>query len=106
MIFWPIVKVIEEVVLRELKKILELRMAKNQVGFLSGQSTQVHILRLLGKIQDVKTGPYFRCGSWLCLFVDFRSAFDKVDHEILFQKLRSSGVSERSMNILKLLYNS
>ncbi len=80
----PIVKVIEEVVLRELKEILEPRIAKNQVGFLSGQSTQVHILRLLGKIQDVKTGPYFRCGSWLCLFVDFRSAFDKVDHEILF----------------------
>jgi len=91
MISSPIVKMIEAVVLRELKEILEPRIAKNQVGLLSRQSTQLQILHLLGKIQDVKTSPYLRCGWWLCRSVDFRSASAGSTMGPSFRNLRAQG---------------
>ena len=36
----------------------------------------------------------------------FKSAFGRIDHLVLFRKLQDSGVSQRTVNILKLLYNS
>ena len=40
------------------------------------------------------------------LFIDFRNAFDRVDQSILLQKLSRSGVSSRTVNIVKLLYGA
>ncbi len=40
------------------------------------------------------------------LFDYFKSAFDKVDHQILFKKLQGSAISQRTINIWRLLYNS
>ena len=62
----------------------------------------------MGKIRDIRDDPRFKGGNWLAFFVDLKSAFDthKVDHLLLFRKLQGSGVSTRTINILKLLYNS
>jgi len=60
----------------------------------------------VGSVIDAKSRPTFVSGSWFVLFVDFKSAFDKVNHSILFEKLEGSGVKQRTLNILKLLYNS
>jgi len=106
MISSPIIKLIEAIALRELKDRLEPQIGAAQTGFISGHGTQVHMLRLIGKILDIREGPRFRSGNWFAFFVDFKSAFDRVDHIILFDKLRGSGVSERTIGILKLLYNS
>lgn len=106
MITSPIVKLIEAIALRELKDKLEPRICSAQTGFISGLGTQVHILRLVGKIRDIQNAPFFKSGNWFAFFVDFKSAFDRVDHLRLFQKLQDSGVSSRTINILKLLYNS
>jgi len=57
-------------------------------------------------MRDIQRDPRFRSGKWFVFFVDFKSAFDKVDHMVLFKKLERSGISERTINILKLLYNS
>jgi hypothetical protein len=106
MVTSPLLKLIEAVALAELKEKIEPKISKPQVGFLTEQCTQIHILRLLGRVQDIRAGPYFAAGKWFIFFVDFKSAFDRVDHQILFEKLRLSGISERTRNILLLLYNS
>jgi hypothetical protein len=67
MITSPIVKIIEAIALRDLKKRLEPEISSCQVGFISEQNTQVHILRLLGRVLTFETvhtstqepGPYF-----------------------------------------------
>ncbi len=66
----------------------------------------MHILRLVGKIKDIQKNPSFKGDTWSALFVNFISAFDCVDHILLFQKLQKLKVSGRKINILKLLYNS
>ncbi len=106
MITSPIIKLIESIALKELKERLEPLICSAQTGFLTGLGTQVHILRLVGRMRDICGNPRFKSGNWFAFFVDFKSAFDKVDHLILFRKLQDSGVSLRTINILKLLYNS
>ena len=63
-------------------------------------------MRLIGKINDIKEDTNFKSKNWRILFIDFRSAFDQVDQVILMKRLENSGVKERTLNILKLLYNS
>jgi len=106
MISSPIVKLIEAIALTDLKKTLEPRITASQVGFLSTLSTQTHLLRLVGKIIDLKASPRFSTGSWFILFIDFKAAFDRVDHDTLFSKLARTGIKERTLNIMRLLYNS
>jgi hypothetical protein len=106
MISSPIVKLIEAIALQELKSKLEPIIHSTQTGFISGLGTQVHILRLIGKMIDIRNDPHFKSGNWFAFFVDFKSAFDRVDHTMLFKKLLDSGISGRTINILKLLYNS
>ena len=38
--------------------------------------------------------------------MDFKAAFDRVDHVILLEKLKMAGVSTNTIEIVKLLYNS
>jgi hypothetical protein len=78
MISSPIMKAIEAMALTELKSKLELEIATPQIGFLNPLRTQVHILRLSGKTKDIKEGPHFNSHAWSVLFVDFKSAFDRV----------------------------
>jgi len=106
MISSPIMKLIEAVALRDLKEKLEPKIAAPQVGFLSRLSTQTHLLRLVGKIIDLKASPRFSTGSWFILFIDFKAAFDRVNHNILFNKFAGTGIKERTFSIMKLLYNS
>lgn len=106
MISSPIMKLIESIALHDLKETLEPKITASQVGFLSTLSTQIHLLRLVGKIIDLKGHPRFVTGNWFILFIDFKAAFDRVDHGILFSKLSETGVKEKTLNIMKLLYNS
>jgi len=103
MISSPVIKLIEAIALSDLKITLEDKINPSQVGFLSGLNTQTHILRLVGRIMDIKASPTFNTGSWLVLFIDFKAAFDKVNHDILFAKLLNTGVRQRTIDILKIL---
>jgi hypothetical protein len=106
MISSPIIKIIEAIALGDLKEKLEPLIDRAQVGFLPKLSTQTQILRLLGKVIDCKASPRFRSGAWTILFIDFKAAFDRVDHNTLMRKLVASGIKTRTLNIIRLLYNS
>jgi len=78
MISSPLVKLIEALALLDLKRVLETKINLAQVGFLPGLNTQTHILRLVGRVLDVRSNPNFSSGSWFVLFIGFKAAFDLI----------------------------
>ena len=59
-----------------------------QFGFRSNHSTEHAILSIVVKIQEAIEEGKFSCG----IFLDFRKAFDTVNHEILIEKLEYYGI--------------
>jgi len=52
---------------------------------------------------DYKERATFNTGSWMVLFIDFKTAFDRVDHKTLMEKLEKAGVGKNTLNVIKLL---
>jgi len=77
------------------------KLAKNQIGFIPTMNTSIHILMLVGTLlyrQQQKQPCYIT-------FYDFKSAYDKVCHQKLFQKLVNNfGVDHQTMHLIKILY--
>ena len=64
-------------------------LEENQIGFRKGYQTSDHIFTLRAIIENSfenNTGPLYLC------FVDFRKAFDSVDHKLLLQTLVTYGI--------------
>ena len=106
MISSPIIKIIEAIALEDLKEKLVPLIDRAQVGFLPKLSTQTQILRLLGKVIDCKASPRFGSGAWIILFIDFKAAFEPRRSQHPSQEARNIGVKSRTLNIIRLLYNS
>ena len=75
---------------------------ENQAGFHKGYRTTDHIFTLYSVINhtvNVKKKPLYVC------FVDFKKAFDKVSHSLLWQKLVNYSINEKFINIIKSMYS-
>ena len=55
-------------------------------------------------IEDIKGEIKKKGGNTTALFIDFKSAFDKVQHGILWKKMKKIGISEGLINSIKWLY--
>ena len=74
---------------------------RGQAGFRSGYSTIDH-LQVVNQLQE-KANEY---NIPLCFdFVDYEEAFDNVVFELLFEGLKTQGVDEAYLNILRNLYS-
>ena len=74
---------------------------ENQCGFRRGYRTSDHIFTLstlINHYSKVKNKKLYLC------FVDFRKAFDKVSHSVLWTKLLKYGIEGKFMNIIKSMY--
>ena len=74
----------------------------NQLGFAKGAQTYDHILTLntiTSKYKKLKVPIY-------SVFVDFRKAFDSVCREALFLKLAKLGITGRTFDVLKHMYEN
>ena len=77
-------------------------LEQNQIGFRKGYQTTDHIFTFRAIIENYfknNKGPLYAC------FVDFKKAFDSVDHKLLLQQLVTYGIKGNFLNVIKSLYN-
>lgn len=74
-----------------------------QTGFIPGVGTEVNILRIVEAIRVHMGKEEGKDKTW-SLYIDLKSAFDTVDHDILFQKLRQKGIEESLINTIEWMY--
>ena len=75
---------------------------ENKAGFRKGYRTTDHIFTLFSVIDhtiNVKKKPLYVC------FIDFKKAFDKASHVLLWQKLVNCGINGTFLNIIKSMYS-
>ena len=90
-------KLMEKVVNKALSRHLENGVLyKTQHGFRKGRSCQTNLIEFYDQITEWMD----ECGVDV-LFIDFKKAFDKVDHERLLVKLEAAGVRGKLLNWLK-----
>ena len=88
-------KVIEKIVFKQLYNYLLINniLYKNQFGFQPGKSTLHPLVHILNYIAEAFNNNEIVVG----VFLDFRKAFDLVDHKILLTKLKKIGI--RNVNL-------
>ena len=79
------------------KKIL----CNKQIGFIKGCGTELNLLRLKQRINDVKKERN-KFNKYL-VFIDLKNAYDKVIHTKLFEKLKNYRVDDKLINTIKLI---
>ena len=76
------------------------KLRKEQAGFRKGRGTteQIFILRnIIEQSIEWNNGLY-------CIFVDYEKAFDSVNRAVLWNILRSYGIPEKFINLIKAFY--
>jgi len=99
-----ILKLIEAVTLDDIKPKL-LRLHKAQAGFIRNGETGLNLIRVIGKLKAIQARQN-TSNKYFLTFVDLRAAFDRVDHMKLLDKAKTFGLSDNTLNILRLLYNN
>ena len=77
-------------------------LLENQCGFRKGYQTTDHIFALSALIDHYVNKNQKKL--FLC-FVDFRKAFNKVDHCLLWTKLLNYGIDGKFMRLIRSMYN-
>ena len=70
----------------------------NQYGFRCKQSAS---LQLLAYLDGIYRGLEVSENSVCSLYLDFSKAFDKINHQLLLQKLEALGVTGKLLGLLK-----
>lgn len=82
-------KVFERLVFNKLFDDVKSDVHHSQHGFFAKRSTQTNLMEYVSDVADAIAGG----GQVDTIYTDFAKAFDKVDHGILLDKLRSHGFS-------------
>ena len=79
------------------------KIDESQSGFRTGYSAidNVFCLQAIVKKYLSKKG-----GRLYCIYIDFRKAFDKINHYVLFQSLQRKGIDGNCLHVLLNMYNS
>lgn len=99
-----IAKIFMQILLRR----IEIFCARNELipefqsGFRRGRSCADNIFTLDALIQINTLKPKSRVYA---IFVDFKAAFDSIDHSLLWIKLKSLGLSSKILNTLRSFYS-
>ena len=77
------------------------KINESQSGFRRNYSTTDNLFSLNAIIQKYLSR---KCGRFYCLYVDFKKAFDTLNHKKIFEMLRRIGVNGHMLNTLQLMY--
>ena len=68
------------------------RLERNQIGFRYGLGCEVNIMRLVESLRTLRDFNKNSTQKTWSFFVDLKSAFDSVNHRLLFQKMDRIGI--------------
>ena len=93
-------KILLHIIKRRITPLAEKNMSENQLGFREGRGTRDAICqtRLLAERMISKNRKIFAC------FIDYKKAFDKVNHSKLIQVLRKYDVPAEEIRLILHLY--
>ena len=94
-------KIIAKVILERIRDPLISTVDAEQAGFRAGSSCTDHINSVRIIIEQCKE---FRSDLHM-IFIDFEKAFDSVNRDCIWQALRSRGIPEKIIAIIKATYN-
>ena len=88
------------IILNRIQGLIDRQLLEIQSGFRANRSTidQIFILKMIMEKRKEFNKPLFMC------FIDITKAYDSVDRELLWKVCLSYGISEKLVNLLKMLY--
>ena len=72
---------------------------------MEGQGTELNIYRMLRKIEELENTKEQEEIIWI-LFLDFAKAYDMVNHQRLFEKMKEMNISTEVIEGLKMMFNN
>lgn len=87
---------------RRLKNVLNSIIEETQSGFMPGR----HITNNIRLVLDIIDYPDLIYDNGYILFLDFRKAFDTVEHPFIFQSLKKFGFGRHFTTAIKTLYRN
>jgi hypothetical protein len=86
-----ICKILESIICEKVNEFVEENklITKNQHGFTRNRSCSTNLLEFYGKIY----GEFDEGRAIDIIYLDFKKAFDKVNHELLINKIKSIGIT-------------
>ena len=101
-IYGPIFKLLEKSIYEDLYKNIVPKLNKNQTGFVGILGTEVNIVKLRENVFRLYNEQH---NNILITFIDFTSAYDTVDHCLLFKKLEEKlKINTKLLNVVKRIY--
>lgn len=94
-------KLFTKIITRRLTQILDENQPPEQAGFRSGFSTADHLQALNQIIEKMEE---FNLPLYIA-FVDYKKAFDSLEHASVFQALVNQGVETKYVRLLKTIYS-
>ena len=95
-------KVFLRVIAKRIVDAIDHTLRKEQAGFRANEGCSDHIFTLRNIIEQ--------CIEWqhniVINFVDFEKAFDSLDRDSMWEIMRSYGIPEKIINMIKLFYNN
>jgi hypothetical protein len=95
-------KVFARILLTRIQGILDRKLLKEQAGFRYGRSTidQIFTLKIVMERSREFNQPLHMC------FIDLQKAYDSVNREALWQVCRAYGIFDKTIEMLKFLYEN
>ena len=97
-----VMKIINRMILNRLRPVIDPLLRGNQSGFRPGRSTVAPVLALRRIIEETAKNNL----SAGMLFIDFKKAFDSINHETMYKILHAYGTPPRMLEAIKLCYRN
>ena len=95
-------KILTGVMLRRMETVIDPKLGREQAGFRKGEEAISHVVALA----DVVRRRYKSKDRTYGLFVDFKKAYDKVPHALLWICLKYCGIKGRMLHMLQAIYHN